>query len=250
VWRAESWLADDEPGSAHHPLVTQWLSHQTSLVRGAARHAELLLLSLALSDPNPPDLRECATEGRPCDTCLQAYVHFGLLDETALEFAAPAEGELSAEVPAFPDGRPFDPARWARFAFELLAPAFAPAHTPVEAARRAIEQRPVAVSTRRGPGKELWVRPFRIGVTHALTRHAPALTGFSELLEAVLFPLGQEEGGDGVIAIDGHGRIFMLDQAGAWFCGADIETAVATLAEGFAAPRQRLHPKSTKQNGD
>jgi len=228
VWRAESWPAQAPP--PHHPLVAQWLSEQDKLVRGVERHAELLVLSAALHDDNVDAglLKECATEGRPCDSCTQAYVHFGLLDEPALDFVNPTKGDFSTEIPPFPAGQPFDAARWAGFAFELLASAIA----PVEAARGAIERYPAAVSSRRGPGHDVWIRPFQLGVTRALKRHAPALAGFSELLQAVLFPIGEEENADGVVAVDGHGRIYMLDQCGAWFLGGNIDTAIETLAEG------------------
>jgi hypothetical protein len=229
VWRAESWPAEADP--THHPLVAQWLSEQERLVRGAGRHAELLVLSEALHDEGvDADLltRSVAEGGRPCDTCVQAYVHFGLLDRPALEFIAPTHGELVTDIPPFPSGQPFDAARWAGFAFELLAPAI----TPVEAARAAITRYPAAVSRRRGPGHDVWIRPFKLGVTRALKRHAPALAGFSDLLKAVLFPIGEEENADGVIAVDGHGRFFMLDQAGAWFLGGNLDTAIETLLEG------------------
>lgn len=229
VWRAESWPAEAAP--THHPLVAQWLSSQDKLVRGVERHAELLVLSEALHDDGVDQdlLKQCVAEGaRPCDSCTQAYVHFGLFDEPALALVSPAKGEFATDIPPFPSGQPFDSARWAGFAFELLAPVI----SPVEAARGAIARFPAARSTRRGPGHEVWIRPFKLGVTRALRRHAPALAGFSELLEAVLFPIGEEENADGVIAVDGHGRIFMLDQAGAWFLGGNIDTAIATLAEG------------------
>jgi len=237
VWRAESWAAVAQP--SHHPLVAQWLSDEakaSKLIRGADRHAELLVLSQALQDGDVDKdlLRGCYTEGRPCDSCIKAYIHFGLLDETALGFVEPTAGSFTTEIPPFANRKPFDPARWAGFAFELVAPAI----TAVEAARGAIERFPAAVSTRRGPGREAWVRPFKLGVTRALGRHAAALAGFSELLQAVLFPIGEEENADGVIAVDGHGRIFMLDQAGAWFLGGDIETAVDTLIEGHQPLKQ------------
>jgi hypothetical protein len=239
VWRAESWPAEAAP--VHHPLVAQWLSEQDRLVRGVERHAELLVVSEALHDGADQDLlQQCVAEGdRPCDSCTQAYVHFGLLDEPALDLIAPTKGDLAAAIPPFPTGQTFDAARWAGFAFELLAPAI----RPVEAARGAIVRFPAAFSSRRGPGHDVWIRPFRLGVTRALRRHAPALAGFSELLEAVLFPIGEEENADGVIAVDGHGRIFMLDQAGAWFLGGDIDTAIATLTEGH----QPLLDKQTLQ---
>lgn len=229
VWRAESWPAEAPP--PHHPLVAQWLLEQERLVRGVERHAELLVLSTALHDDDVDTglLQRCTIEGRPCDSCIKAYVHFGLLDEPALSFIVPMDSGLSTDIPPFPVGLPFDSARWAGFAFELLAPVIA----PIEAARGAIERYPAAVSSRRGPGHDLWIRPFKLGVTRALRRHAPALAGFSELLQAALFPIGEEENADGVIAVDVNGRIFILDQCGAWFLGGTIETAIETLAEGY-----------------
>jgi hypothetical protein len=237
VWRAESWMADAPP--SHHPLVAQWLSDQDKLVRGAERHAELLVLSTALHDDHVDTelLKGCSTEGRPCDTCTQAYVHFGLLGEAALDTITPTTGDFSTDMPPFPTGHPFDAARWASFAFDLLAPAI----TPVEAARGVIERLPAAVSSRRGPGHDVWIRPFKFGVTRALKRHAPALAGFAELLQTALFPVGEEENADGVIVVAGDGRLLVLDQAGAWFLGGTTETAIETLNEGH----QPLHERGS-----
>jgi hypothetical protein len=57
-------------------------------------------------------------------------------------------------------------------------------------------------------------------------------------LGAPLFPLGTERG-DSIIAVDEHGRIFALDQAGEWFLGPDIDAALTTLLLGRAPARVR-----------
>lgn len=233
VWWRESFLGDDPPGL--HPSLAEWLDSRQSLVRGVQRHAEMLVLSRVLHDGSADVLPESAyvAERRPCDTCLQAMVHFRLLDPAAAP--SPQAGLLRKDLPAFLDGRAFDPKRWAQVAFDLLAPAI-PA---VEAARAALECYPAVLSTRRGPGRDCWVRPFRLGVTRDLLRHSAALTGFADLMRAVVFPIGAEEHDDGVIVADGHGRVFVLDQAGAWFCGADIDAALTTLTEGRSPVRVR-----------
>ncbi|WP_162907795.1 SUKH-3 domain-containing protein [Allorhizocola rhizosphaerae] len=230
VWWHESSVGDMPPEL--DPALAEWLRAQPSPVFGARRHAELLVLSRALGDG--ADLARSSIRRQldaPCDTCLQAYIHFGLLDERAI----PPIGRtaLITDVPTFPDGRAFEPKRWAQIAFELLSPVI----PPVEAARGVIERYPLVVSDTRGPGRECWVRPFRLGITRAMTDHMPALIGFADLMRAVLYPIGTVDGDDGLIVVNGHGQIFVLDQAGAWFCGPDIDTALTTLSEGHAPLR-------------
>ncbi len=242
VWWHESALGDAAPRL--HPALEEWLAGRRSPVFGARRHAELLVLSRALADG--ADLAHGSirpAQAPPCDTCVQAYVHFGL----AAESASPrvAGGVPVKDAPAFPDGRVFDPKRWARIAFDLLSPAI----PPVEAARSVIERYPLVVCDIRGPGRDHWVRPFRLGITRAMARHAIALIGFADLIRAVLFPIGQVDGDDGVIAVDGHGRIFVLDQAGAWYCGADIDTALETLSQGHAPLRLRADGSFASDDG-
>ena len=79
--------------SEHHPMVAQWLSSQppNSVVRGAERHAHLFVLSDALHDIQPEVLRTCTFQqsGRGCDTCLRAFVHFGMCSRRFWRCASP-----------------------------------------------------------------------------------------------------------------------------------------------------------------
>lgn len=238
TWHQRSDNGDPVP--EHHPLVAQWLADQdpTVVSRGAARHSHLFALSEALLDVEPEVLRSATFTHRKrgCDTCLRAYVHFGLMPPAALTLCEPKEGSLVNNERAR-DPR-FVPARWAEIALGMFDAPGLNRIAPVEAARTAIERYPVLASERRGPGRRCWVRPFTLGVTAELQAHAPALAAYGEILDAALFPLGEEEGGN-VIAIDVHGRIFVIDEGGAWFIGADIDTAIGMLFEGHEALRVR-----------
>ena len=238
-WQQRSDNGDWVP--EHHPLVAQWLAGQppNSVVRGAERHAHLFVLSEALLDVQPEVLQTCTfrQHRRGCDTCLRAFVHFGLCEPGSLAMCEPNDSPLVTSTPGVSDER-FDPARWAQIALEMFD---APSPTripPVAAARQVIERYPVVISDRRGPGQRCWVRPFQLGVTTELQEHAQTLAAYGEILGAGLFPLGEEEGGH-VIAIDEHGRFFVIDEAGAWFVGADIDVALGVLFEGHQALRLR-----------
>ncbi|WP_203910759.1 SUKH-3 domain-containing protein [Rhizocola hellebori] len=225
----------------HHPLVAQWLSSQPpeSVVRGAERHAHLFALSEVLHDLQPEALPTCTfqQQRRGCDTCLRAYVHFGLCEPGALVFCEPNDSPLVTRTAAVTDDR-FDPARWAQIAAEMFDASGPTRIPPVAAARDAIERYPVVVSDRRGPGQRCWVRPFHLAVTAELQTYAQILAAYGEILGAELFPLGEEESGH-VIAVDAHGRFFVIDEAGAWFIGSGIDTALGVLFEGHQPLRLR-----------
>lgn len=285
--------ATGEAEPDHHRLVAAWLAGQPTgqLVRGTARHAELSVLSqwlmhldavhaeagLALLDLDAAKVRLGQCEGsvlairpdddharpvRPCDSCLRAWVHFGLYDETALAFVEPYRPESAVAPPdpyRFPpqvaatlvdggwgrvrtraNGQPFDPQRWGEIAVEMLSekpgrryriPAF-------DAARAAIARYPVLTAQLRGPGRDCWVRPFTLAVKEQLAGYGDVLGDFAQVIGAGLFPLGEEEGG-GLIAVDERGRIFVLDQAGEWYYGENIDAALTALLEGHEPTRLR-----------
>ena len=59
---------------------------------------------------------------------------------------------------------------------------------------------------------------------------------FGDLGEALgteVCPLGEEEDGRGILAIDAKGRVYSLDHAGDWFLGASIDEALITLISGL-----------------
>lgn len=187
---------------------------------------------------------------RPCDSCVRILVHFGLLPWAHLAFAeewrppaqpVPDPERFPAEVGyALVDGG-WRPA----FGDRLLAgeaiskvcavPGRQHRHHGFEAAVRTLTAFPGLVCGRRGPGERVWIRRFEINPTGA-TYSADSLAGFGALVGVRLFPIGTE-GGDSILAVDERGRIFALDEAGEWFLGADIDTALTNLLLGRAAAR-------------
>lgn len=71
-----------------------------------------------------------------------------------------------------------------------------------------------------------------------VARSADSLARLGAVLGARLFPIGTESG-DSILAVDELGRIFALDQAGDWFLGADIDTALTNLLLGREPARVR-----------
>lgn len=274
----------------HHPLVTQWLATQPtgSVVRGARRHSELIVLSdwlhehdhaaarrgepgidldgvraaaqgvqelriTLVRDPGDP---LAGTPAGPCDTCLAAWIHFGLAPATVapepLEPAPPTAGipqalahlspDIAAtlaaggwDVPMRLDGRVVPAEEWAELTLRVLA---GYGHPVLEPLRAAIEKFPYLVSVRRGPGVVHRVRPFEFG-GDLVGATAASLAAFAEVVGAPMGPVGTEQAGDSIIAVDEHGRVWVLDQAGEWYAGPDLDTAFVVLLQGHPMPRVR-----------
>ena len=108
-------------------------------------------------------------------------------------------------------------------------------HAVLPAAERTLTAFPGLVCSRRGPGEQVRIQRFEVSPL-AVAHTADTLAGFGAVLGARLFPLGTEAG-DSVLAVDEHGRIFALAQAGEWFLGADIDTALTGLLLGRAPAR-------------
>ncbi|GHJ44930.1 hypothetical protein Cs7R123_22720 [Catellatospora sp. TT07R-123] len=274
----------------HHPMIADWLADQPagSLVRGAARHAELIVLSdwlheldqRAAADGSPPidlaavrglaatveDVRLTLlrdpddplndTPAGPCDTCLALWIHVGLAPASAApaprEPVTPLTGIPAAlaglpediavtlaaggwDRPVRVDGRELSSAEWADLSVRALA---AHGHPPLAALREAIVKFPYLASVRRGPGVAQRVRPFEFGA-ELVSETAAVLARFAEVVRAPLAPIGAEHDGDGIIAIDAHGRVWVLDQAGEWYAGPDLDTAFTVLLQGHPMPRVR-----------
>jgi hypothetical protein len=62
---------------------------------------------------------------------------------------------------------------------------------------------------------------------------------FGATLGVQAFPVGEENTMEGFIVADELGRVFLLDQAGEWFLGPDIDQALVTLYYGREQPRLR-----------
>ena len=65
------------------------------------------------------------------------------------------------------------------------------------------------------------------------------LAAFGQVLHTALTPIGEEGDGTGLLAIDGDGRVFLLDHTGDWFLGDTIDDALSTLVLGVQPPRLR-----------
>lgn len=266
----------------HHRLVREYLDELPAgrLVRGGDRHAELIVVSDALyaqdqhrsANGQPPLSMDEAVAlfetahleifrirepddpaggqaDRPCDSCLNALVHFGLLPWSELAFTL--EWHPDPQPSPQPDRFPLEishalvAAGWqpgfldevfAKGAIEKVV-TVAPDLAPFPAAERALTAFPGLVGGRRGPGNEVWISRFDIRPVSA-AHSADTLADFGALLGVRLFPIGSERQ-ESILAVDEHGRIFALDQSGEWFLGADIDAALTTLLLGRAPARIR-----------
>jgi hypothetical protein len=63
------------------------------------------------------------------------------------------------------------------------------------------------------------------------------LTALGRVLHTKLTPIGDEGNGTGLLAIDGDGRVFLIDHTGEWFIGDTIEDALTTLILGIQPAR-------------
>jgi hypothetical protein len=189
---------------------------------------------------------------RPCDSCVNFLVHVNVLPWSDLAFTQPwhPEPEPLPDGSRFPSqvGHALVAAGWRpHFGDEVMAaaairdavavPGHTHSHTPFPAVMEALTKFPSLVGGRRGPGEHVWISRFDIR-PHAVAHNADTLADFALVLGVRLFPIGSE-GGDSILAVDEHGRIFALDQAGEWFLGKDIDAALTTLLLGLAPARVR-----------
>ncbi|RZU73411.1 YwqJ-like deaminase [Micromonospora kangleipakensis] len=183
----------------------------------------------------------------PCDSCINFLVHFNALPWSDLAYTSewrPAPQSVM-DPERFPGevGQALMDAGWevSMFNAALAAGAIAETcaitgrhhrHVPFPAAEEALKAFPTILSRRRGPGQEVWINRFTTNPLRS-AHSADTLADFGAVLGVRLFPLGSERG-DSIIAVDEHGRIFALDQAGEWFLGPDIDAALTTLLLGRA----------------
>ncbi|MEV4666163.1 SUKH-3 domain-containing protein [Micromonospora echinofusca] len=189
---------------------------------------------------------------RACDSCLNFLVHFNALSWADLAFTS--EWHPQPQPPHHPGRFPsavadalmdagwedseFNPALAAgaiRETCEITGQRHR--HEPFPAAERALTAFPAIVSSRRGPGEQVWISRFTTNPLRS-AHSADTLADFAAVLGARLFPVGSEHG-DSIFAVDERGRIFALDQAGEWFLGEDIDAALTTLLLGRAPARVR-----------
>ncbi|MEU7614727.1 SUKH-3 domain-containing protein [Micromonospora rifamycinica] len=213
------------------------------------REAQSLLLATGMDvflvrEPGDPN---AGPAERPCDSCLGFLVHFAVVGWSELAFtqqwrpepaAAPAPDRFVAEVAhALIEGgwepTPGDEAL-ARMAI-LETRELHRGHPDFPAALDTLRHFPSLESSRRGPGRQVWISRFSVDPVHA-AHTVDTLADFGAVLGVRLFPIGTEHP-DGILAVDERGRVFALDQAGEWFLGDDIDAALTTLLLGLAPPR-------------
>lgn len=61
---------------------------------------------------------------------------------------------------------------------------------------------------------------------------ARTLGDLGRALETEVSPLGEEDDGRAVLAIDTEGRVYSIDHTGDWYLGASIDEALAMLVGG------------------
>lgn len=262
----------------HHPLVTRYLStvDESLRVRGAERHAELILLSDALYstgdtitlDEARAWLRDAefavylvretgdpagGRPARPCETCIGALVDFALLPWSDL--ALTTEWRHASDRVPQPGRFPHEVARtlagggWTS-ANETVGDALISRAVelsggrlrPFEAARRIAAEFAGVRCGRRGAGLRRAVRLLTVDPTPGAYAVSP-LDEFAQVIGVPLFPIGLE-GGDAIVAVDERGRIFVLDQAGEWFVGRSIDEALVSLLAGDG-PAARVRDDGT-----
>ncbi|MEU1808762.1 YwqJ-related putative deaminase [Micromonospora aurantiaca] len=188
----------------------------------------------------------------PCDSCVRFLVRFAVLPWSDLAFVEEWHPEPREVIQPgrFPDevAHALVDGGWQISMFnEALAmgavtetKAVAGQHHRHEtfpAAEAALTAFPAVLSRRRGPGEQVWISRFTTNPLRA-AHTADSLADFAAVLGARLFPLGSERQ-ESILAVDEHGRVFALDQAGEWFLGADIDAALTTLLLGRAPARVR-----------
>ncbi|MEV4413447.1 SUKH-3 domain-containing protein [Catellatospora sp. NPDC049609] len=268
---------DAEP--VHHPLVSRWLAAQPAgeLVRGAHRHADMVLLSEVFRRAERAGLTETAQvwdwlfDPRPvsyfltthvprghslhqlcCMTCQDAWRFFGSKVHP-WKPVSPKEGPLvrAPEPGRFPpqvedilvragwDGHPADPAArapgWVQRIEEYIGGPLDAAATEaaVGVLSRYIHLRVDTV----GPGLQCRRHWFAIGCADVSL--VPRMQACGGRLGEPVFPIGEVRDCLGDIVVTASGRIFLIDQAGDWYLGADIDEALVTLIEGRMPRRLR-----------
>ncbi|WP_433795225.1 SUKH-3 domain-containing protein [Actinoplanes sp. CA-252034] len=213
---------------------------------------ESLLETFLILEPGADGAGEPNT---PCATCSYVLTQLALLPWSATaaleEVIAPQRpnpdparfSDVTASELLDGRWRPETPSRIRYGMAEVMAedvvatPGGGFHHEPFPAVYEAFALTGKLLVKRRAPGVEqrvqlfeIWSMPVRhtAGVLHELGR----------VIGARLFPLGRV-GFESVLAIDEHGRVFHLDQAGEWFVADTYTEALETLVQGRRTHRVR-----------
>jgi hypothetical protein len=263
----------------HHPVVRAWLAAQPlgHLARGAERHAEMIVVSdvlhsydaatgvsttldvarglfrqsldYKLARIRPASLGVGQPTGYSCYSCMELFVHIGMYRPTILERHRNEVNNViyGRERPDFPaELRPFvAPDGLGRPVTDFSRPArnsddsrHDPAAPLPQAGLEMCRQYSQCLHRGSVPGlahrvEEFFVNPGFFQWCRGLA------TDFGRTLGVRAFPIGEENTMEGFLVGDEHGRVFLLDQAGEWFLGADLDQALVTLYYGREQPRLR-----------
>jgi hypothetical protein len=255
----------------HHPVVRSWLdAHPPGhLARGAERHAELIVLSdilhsydAATGEPTTPetaanlfrdavDYRKTrvragdSSDAVSCYSCVEAWVRFGIFPPSLLAKMTEVDGfaagryrpgipqevlEMPGDVEFAPEVSPSDAAAIQKYLPRSDDPTKPQAHLDIINTYVGIRREGSI------PGEVHRVEEFMIRPWANWRDLAPVPDRVGN--ESV-YAIGVENAGEGAIVGDGLGRIFLIDQAGEWFIGGDIDEALVTLLRGREQRRIR-----------
>ncbi|MFH0249783.1 SUKH-3 domain-containing protein [Streptomyces chitinivorans] len=92
------------------------------------------------------------------------------------------------------------------------------------------------------PGRHIAPTAVRIDPLHGL--HWPrTLNDLGRALETAIAPLGEEDNGNALLAIDEQGRVYSIDHTGDWYLGPTFDAALTTLVTGTNPKRLTRAPE-------
>lgn len=92
-----------------------------------------------------------------------------------------------------------------------------------------------------GPGERYAPSPVQINPLRGL-HWARTLGDLGRALGTELSPLGEEDSGLALLALDREGRVYSLDHTGDWYLGPDVRSGVAALLTGAPLTRLEVAP--------
>jgi YwqJ-like deaminase/SUKH-3 immunity protein len=259
----------------HHPVVRAWLDSipPGHLCRGAERHAEMIIISDVLHSYDVTTGETTSLEQarrlfrniiqferirvRPwqsppvtslsCYSCVEALIHVGLFLPEVLDNRGPRGGGwiLALDRPDFPDAlRRIEPPpqlyteyvsrRTGEVVRDDVPPRLVAAPPAVQEIARKYNNGSQYGSR---PGEvhrvdDLWIRPSMRPLQELADE-------FGRDMSLTAVSIGVENDSDGLVVADERGWVFVVDQAGEWFLGADIDEAMVTLFYGREQRRVR-----------
>ncbi|MTE19390.1 SUKH-3 domain containing protein [Streptomyces sp. TRM43335] len=81
------------------------------------------------------------------------------------------------------------------------------------------------------PGRHIAPTAFRIDPLRGI--HWPrTLSDLGRALDTRIAPLGEEDNGNALLAVDLQGRVYSIDHTGDWYLGPTVDAALTTLVTG------------------